>query len=119
MQKSWPKKNLGKPVRGNPRANGLARRLVSCAYPIPDACMSVAMGYMVGVWVMFSVVVSLILSYHVPVVAKLVLRLMPKKPPEAHISIIFLRQGTILFLEALAAVKLSVWIGVLVGADSC
>jgi hypothetical protein len=60
-------------LRGNLRANGLARREVSCAYPIPDACMSAAMGFMVGVWVMFSVVVCPIFSSCIPVVVKLVL----------------------------------------------
>ncbi len=37
-------------MRENPRANGLARRAGSCAHPIPYACMSAPVRFMVGVW---------------------------------------------------------------------
>jgi hypothetical protein len=52
---------------------------------IPDACMSAVMGFTVGVWVMFCVVISPVLSSSVPVVAKLVLRCTAREPLEAHI----------------------------------
>jgi hypothetical protein len=49
-------------MRGNPGANGLARREESCVHPIPYACMSMLVGFMVGVWVVFCVVVCPVLG---------------------------------------------------------
>ncbi len=72
-------------MKGNPRANGLARRARSCANPIPYTCMRVPVGFTIGVWVVFCVVVGPVLGSSIPVVAKLVLRCMATEPPEAHI----------------------------------
>ncbi len=47
--------------------------------------MSVLVGFMVGVWVVFCVVVFLVLGPCIPVVSKLVLRYTATEPPEAHI----------------------------------
>ncbi len=60
---------------------------------------------MVGVWLVFSVVVSPVFRAQVPVITKLVLGSMATK------SIILVRQGTIALLVAPVAVKLSVWKG--------
>ncbi len=75
------RKKLGKHVRGNPRAIGLASRWVSSAHPIPYACMITVVGFMVGVWVVFGVVVSLVLGSSISVVSKLVLRGTAMEPP--------------------------------------
>ena len=53
------KNKKGKPVEGNPWAIGLAKLAVGLlANRIPDASMSCPVGFMVGVWMMFSVVIS-------------------------------------------------------------
>jgi hypothetical protein len=53
------KNKKGKPDEGNPWASGLAKLSVGLlANRIPDACMSCPVGFMVGVWMMFSVVIS-------------------------------------------------------------
>ena len=59
--------------------------LVSCANPIPDSCMGSPMGFMVGFWMVFGVVVSPVFGACIPVVAKLILRCMASQPPELHI----------------------------------
>ncbi len=56
-----------------------------CAYWVPDACMSTLVGFMVGVWVVFGVVVSPIFRAGVPVVIELVLGGTATEPPEVHI----------------------------------
>jgi hypothetical protein len=56
-----------------------------CAYRVPDACMSTLVGFMVGVWVVFGVVVSPVFRAGIPVVTELVLGGMAIEPPEAHI----------------------------------
>jgi hypothetical protein len=56
-----------------------------CAYRVPDACMSTLLGFMVGVWVVFGVVVSPVFRAGVPVVMELVLGDTATEPPEAHI----------------------------------
>jgi len=49
----------GKPEEGNPWAIGLARLAVGLgANRVPDTSMSCPVGFMVGVWVMFRVVIS-------------------------------------------------------------
>ena len=72
-------------MRENPRANGLAKRAGSCAHPIPYACMSAPVRFMVGVWVGFCVVVSLVFESSIPVVSKLILRGLTMEPPKVHI----------------------------------
>jgi hypothetical protein len=72
-------------MRGNLGANGLASREDTCVHPIPYTCMSVSVGFMVGVWVVFCVVVRPVLGSCIPVVSKLVLRCPEIEPPEAHI----------------------------------
>ncbi len=72
-------------MRGNLGATGLASREDSCVNPIPYNSMSVSMGFMVGVWVVFCVVVRPVLGSYIPVVSKLVLRCPAKEPPEVHI----------------------------------
>jgi hypothetical protein len=72
--------------------------------------MSILVGFMVGVWVVFGVVVSPVFRTCVPVVTKLVLGSAATEPPEAHIHH-FCQQGTIVLLVTPAAVELSVWIG--------
>ena len=51
----------------------------------PDASMSCPVGFMVGVWVVFGVIISPVFGTSIPVVTKLVLRCAALKPPEAHI----------------------------------
>jgi hypothetical protein len=96
-------------MRGNLGANGLASREDSCIHPIPYTCMSVSVGFMVGVWVVFCVVVRPALGSCIPVVLKLVLRCPATEPPEAHIH----HLAPAVFLTTPAAVELSVWIGLL------
>ena len=53
------KNKKGKPDEGNPWAIGLAMVAVGLlANRIPDTGMSCPVGFMVGVWMMFSVVIS-------------------------------------------------------------
>jgi hypothetical protein len=47
--------------------------------------MSTLVGFMVGVWVVFGVVVSPVFRACIPVVTELVLRSVAMEPPEAHI----------------------------------
>ncbi len=72
-------------MRGNLGANGLASREDSRVHPIPYTSMSVLVGFMVGVWVVFCVVVRPVLGSCIAVVSKLVLRCPATEPPEAHI----------------------------------
>ncbi len=44
-----------------------------CACRVPDTCMSTLVGFMVGVWVVFGMVVSPVFRAGVPVVTELVL----------------------------------------------
>jgi hypothetical protein len=46
--------------------------------------MSVLVGFMVGAWVVFCVVVCPVLGSCIPVVLKLVLRCLAIEPPEVH-----------------------------------
>jgi hypothetical protein len=55
------------------------------ANQFPDARMSGSVGFMVGVWVMFGVIVSPVFGASIPIESKLVLRCATSKPPEAHI----------------------------------
>ncbi len=75
----------------------------------PDASMSGSVGFMVGVWVMFGVVIGPVFGSNIPVVSKLVLRCTASKPPEAHIH--HLGPAGHVLLVTPAAVELSVWIG--------
>ncbi len=52
---------------------------------VPDTSMSCPVGFMVGVWVVFGVIISPVFGASVPVISKLVLRCAAAKPPEAHI----------------------------------
>ncbi len=72
-------------MRGNLGADGLASREDSCVHPIPYPCMSVSVGFMVGVWVVFCVVISPVLGFCIPVVSILVLQCTAMEPPEVHI----------------------------------
>jgi hypothetical protein len=47
--------------------------------------MSTLVGFMVGAWVVFGVVVSPVFRAGIPVVAELILGGMAMEPPEAHI----------------------------------
>jgi hypothetical protein len=47
--------------------------------------MRTRMGFMVGIWVMFGVVVCPLLGAYIPVITKLVLRCMATELPEIHI----------------------------------
>jgi hypothetical protein len=60
-------------------------RMGLCAYQAPDACMSTLVGFMVGVWVVFGVVVSPVFRASIPVVTELVLGGTAMEPPEVHI----------------------------------
>jgi len=51
------------------------------ANQFPDACMSGSVGFMVGVWVVFGVIISPVFGSSIPVVSKLVLRSVASKPP--------------------------------------
>jgi hypothetical protein len=64
---------MGKPLRENPRASGLAEGRFSCANPVPNARMCSPVGFMVGFWMVFGVVISSVFGTSVPVVAKLIL----------------------------------------------
>ena len=84
LEKSKNKK--GQPDEGNPRAIGLAKVAVGLlANLIPDASMSCPVGFMVGIWMMFSVVISQVFRASIPVKSKLVLGCSASKPPETHI----------------------------------
>jgi hypothetical protein len=72
-------------MRGNPGAKGLALREGSCSNPVPDARMSVSVGFMVGIRVVFCVVVSPVLGSSIPIVSKLILQCSAPEPLEAHI----------------------------------
>jgi hypothetical protein len=56
-----------------------------CAYWVPDACMSILVGVIVGVQVVIGVVVSPVFRTSVPIISKSVLRSAATEPPEAHI----------------------------------
>ncbi len=56
-----------------------------CAYRVPDACMSTLVGFMVGIWVVFCVVVSPFFRTGIPVVTELILGGAAMEPPESHI----------------------------------
>jgi len=71
--KSWQKIKMGKPLRENPRASGLAEGRFSCANPVPNSCMRSPVGFLVGFWMVFGVVISPVFGTSVPVVAKLIL----------------------------------------------
>jgi len=64
VQKIEKSKNIkGKPEEGNSRASGLAKMAVGLgANRFPDASMSCPVGFMVGVWVVFGVVISPVLE---------------------------------------------------------
>jgi hypothetical protein len=83
--KNVSKNKKGKSMRENPRANGLVKRAGSCAHPIPYACMSAPVRFMVGVWVVFCVVASPVFGSSISIISKLVLRGSATKPPKAHI----------------------------------
>ncbi len=51
----------------------------------PVTCMQASMGFIVGVWVVFGVVVSLVLGACIPVVSKLILGCTAMEPPKLHI----------------------------------
>ncbi len=72
-------------MRGNLGATGLASREDSCVHPIPYTSMSVSVGFIVGVWVVFCVVAYPVLGSCIPLVSNLVLRCPAMEPPEAHI----------------------------------
>jgi len=56
-----------------------------CANCVPDARMSYAVGFVVGIRVVFGVVVSPVFGASIPVITKLVLGSSAPEPPEAHI----------------------------------
>jgi hypothetical protein len=51
------------------------------ANQFPDTSMSCPVGFMVGVWVMFGVVIGPVFGSSIPVILKLVLRSAASKPP--------------------------------------
>jgi hypothetical protein len=55
------------------------------AHQRSDSCMRTKMGFMVGIWVMFGVVVGPVFGACIPVIMKLVLRCMAMEPSELHI----------------------------------
>jgi hypothetical protein len=52
---------------------------------VPDTSMSCPVGFMVGVWVVFGVIIGPVFGTSIPVISKLVLRCAATKPPKAHI----------------------------------
>ena len=52
---------------------------------IPYACMSGAMGFMVGIRVVFSVVISPVFGAGIPIVTKLILGFTTTEPPKPHV----------------------------------
>lgn len=52
---------------------------------IPYACMCPAVGFMVGVRVMFGIVVGPVFRAGIPIVSKLVLRCTAAEPPKSHV----------------------------------
>jgi hypothetical protein len=67
-------KEKGKTCEGKPwRANKVWPCCRSCAYPVPDASMHRDMGFVIGIWVVFCVVVRPVLGPGIPVISKLVL----------------------------------------------
>jgi hypothetical protein len=80
------KNKKGKPEEGNPGAIGMAEVAGGLlANRVPDTSMSFPVGFMVGVWVVFGVIISPVFGASVPVISKLILRCAASKPPEAHI----------------------------------
>jgi hypothetical protein len=106
------KNKKGKPEEGNPWAIGLAKVAVGLlANWVPDTSISCPVGFMVGVWVVFGVVISQVFATSIPVITKLVLRCAASKPPKAHIHHLG-PAGHNRFVGNTAAVELSVCIGV-------
>ena len=71
---AWLEERFPNMNEGNPWAIGLAKLAVGLLVNrIPDASMSCPVGFMVGIWMMFSVVVSPVFSSSIPVIPKLVL----------------------------------------------
>jgi hypothetical protein len=81
--KKVKRENLKRETHGSVARHDLWKGL--CAYRAPDACMSTLVGFMVGVWVVFGVVVSPVFIASIPVVMELVLGGVATEPPEAHI----------------------------------
>ncbi len=57
----------------------------SCVNLVPDACMGAAMGFMVGVGMVLSIVISPVFGARIPIVTKLVLGFLAAEPPKLHI----------------------------------
>ncbi len=91
----------------HPSNNGIGEGFSAYPVPVPDACMSTSMGFIVGVRMMFGVVVSPVFGAGIPVITELVLRCTAMEPPEAHILHLLLC-GTIVLLATPAKVELSV-----------
>jgi hypothetical protein len=72
--KSWQKNKNGKTPEGKPEGQWFGGREMSCANPVPNACMCSPVGFMIGIGVVFGVVISPIFGASIPVVAKLILR---------------------------------------------
>ena len=72
--KSWQKNKNGKSPEGKPEDQWFGGREMSCANPIPNACMCSPVGFMIGIGVVLGVVISPIFGASIPVVAKLILR---------------------------------------------
>jgi hypothetical protein len=51
----------------------------------PVICMQASMGFVVGVWVVFGVVVGPVLGACIPVILKLILGCAAMEPPKLHI----------------------------------
>jgi hypothetical protein len=74
--------------------------------------MSVLVGFMVGVWVIFGVVVRPVFGASIPVITKLVLRSAAREPPEVHIHHLGPAWNDC-FISNTGNDELSVWIGLL------
>ena len=72
--KKLAKNKNGKTPEGKPEDQWFGGREMSCANPIPNACMCSPVGFMIGIGVVFCVVISPIFGASIPVVAKLILR---------------------------------------------
>jgi hypothetical protein len=57
----------------------------SCVDLVPDVHMGAAMGFMVGVRMVFSIVISPVFGARIPIVTKLVLGFLAMEPPKLHI----------------------------------
>ncbi len=80
------RKNWEKTLDGKPKDQWFGDvGTQSCVNLVPDAHMGATMGFMVGVRMVLSIVISPVFGAHIPIVTKLVLEFLATEPPKLHI----------------------------------